>query len=228
MNICLIPARGGSKKNKNKNIKIFFNKPFLSFAIKTAIKSKIFSKVYVSTDSIMIANIAKKNGAKIPFIRPKKIASDKSKDLEVINHFLNHAKRKKIKIDTLCYLYPVTPLMSSKTLKRCYKILKNKNIPKVMTIGKFSHPIQRALIKKNNGEVSFFSKKYSSSRSQDLKDYYHDAGQCYWFNIKKFNLKKITKNLKTIGLELKQNEFKDVDTKDDLEMLKILYKFNKR
>ena len=98
MNICLIPARGGSKRIKNKNIKIFFNKPFLSFAIKTAIKSKIFSKVYVSTDSIMIANIAKKNGAKIPFIRPKKIASDKSKDLEVINHFLNHAKRKKINI----------------------------------------------------------------------------------------------------------------------------------
>ncbi len=228
MNICLIPARGGSKRIKNKNIKIFFKKPFLSFAIKTALKSKIFSKVYVSTDNIKIANIAKKNGAKIPFIRPKKISSDKSTDLDVINHFLNHVKRKKIKVDTLCYLYPVTPLLSAKTLKKCYKILKNKNIPKVMTIGKFSYPVQRALIKKRNGEVSFFSKKYSSSRSQDLKDYYHDAGQCYWFNIKKYNLQKISRNLKTIGLELKQNEFKDVDTKDDLEMLEILYKFNKR
>ena len=227
INVCLIPARSGSKRIKNKNIKYFFGKPLIAYAIEKALKCRLFNKVYVSTDSKKIASIANKYGAQIPFYRPKKFSNDKSSDNQVINHFLDFAKQKNLEIVNLCYLYPVTPLLTITTLKKSYQIIKKDKFQKVITIGKFSYPIQRALTKGSKEEIKFVSKKFSKYRSQELKDYYHDAGQCYWFNIKKLKDKRINNNLKTGGLELKPQEFHDVDTLEDLEVLKRLFKIKR-
>ena len=88
MNICLIPARIGSKRIKNKNIKIFHGKPLISYAIVNAKKSKLFKKIIVPTDSKIISSIAKKNGAEVPFLRPKKYSHDKATDEQVRRHFI--------------------------------------------------------------------------------------------------------------------------------------------
>ena len=128
MRVCLIPAREGSKRLKNKNIKIFFGKPLIAYSISTAIKSNLFDEIYVSTDSIKIANIAKKYGAKIPFLRPKKFSNDYADDRGVINHYLKFANLNKMKIDSLCYLYPTSPLVKISTLKRFIWMLLYKNL----------------------------------------------------------------------------------------------------
>jgi len=227
ISVCLIPARGGSKRIKNKNIKYFYGKPLIAYAIEKALNSKLFDKVYVSTDSKKIALIAKRYGAEIPFYRPKIFSNDESSDNQVINHFLDFVKQKNFVIGNLCYLYPVTPLLTITTLKKSYQIIKKGKFQKVIMIGKFSYPIQRALTKGPKQEIKFVSKKFSKFRSQELKDYYHDAGQCYWFNIKKLKNKKISNNLKTAGLELKSHEFHDVDTLEDLEVLKRLFKIKR-
>ena len=225
MKICLIPARRESKRLKNKNIKIFFGKPLIAYSILTAIKSNLFDEICVSTDSLKIANIAKKYGAKIPFLRPKKFSNDHAGDLDVINHYLKFANSNKMKIDLLCYLYPTSPLVKVSTLKKCMKLLIKSKVSKVITISKFSYPIERSLKKNNLGNIVPNDKKFFKKRSQDLRTYYQDAAQCYWYNLKNNNLKNQSWS-KTSALELKQSEIQDIDTLEDFKMAELLYKFN--
>ena len=98
-------------KIKKKNIKKFFGKPLISYAILNAKKTNLFQKIIVSTDSKIVTKIAIKNGAEVPFIRPKNLSNDKATDAQVRNHFLKYCKRKRINIEYLCYLYPTTPLL---------------------------------------------------------------------------------------------------------------------
>jgi pseudaminic acid cytidylyltransferase len=226
MDICLIPARSGSKRLKNKNITTFFGRPMISYPIKIALKSKLFNKVFVSTDSKKIAKISKIFGAETPFIRPKKLANDYATDINVLKHFISFIKKKGLNIRFLCYIYPVNPLLKVSTLKKCKKLLLNSKSEKIMTVGKFSYPIQRAL-KKNNisGDINFKENTNKGKRSQDLEAYYHDAAQCYWFDLRKIKNIADTK-IKTKAILLKNFEFLDVDTHEDLTNLKKIYKYN--
>ena len=102
--VCLIPARGGSKRIPRKNIKVFCGKPLISWSIECAIKSNLFSNIFVSTDDNEIAEEAKLSGAEIPFIRPAYLSDDQTKDIEVIDHFIKWSKSKDIKPNIICYL----------------------------------------------------------------------------------------------------------------------------
>jgi pseudaminic acid cytidylyltransferase len=227
LTVCVIPARGGSKRIKNKNIKNFNGKPLISYSIKTAINSKLFDKIIVSTDSTKIAKIAKKYGATVPFLRPKKLSNDFANDLQVINHYLDYNKKNKILVDCLCYLYATAPLIKVSTLVECHKKIKSSNYPRVMPVTKFNVPIQRALIKNKTGDTDFKNKQFLKYRSQDFEEHYHDAGQCYFYNIKEFTKQKFSLWPKTLGVELKRDEVVDIDTLDDFKMAEKLYKLNK-
>ena len=100
--IAIIPARGGSKRIKKKNIKLFFGRPMISYAIKNAIKSKLFDEVIVSTDDLEIKKIAKKFGASVPFLRPKKISGDFIPILDVISHAVKTVRPKYKNIFAVC------------------------------------------------------------------------------------------------------------------------------
>ena len=228
MKICLIPARSGSKRIKFKNILRLGGKPIISYSIEAAKKSKIFDKIIVYTDSSRIAEIAKKNGAIIPFLRPKKISNDTASDFDVVSHFFKYCKKTKIKLNYLCYLYPTAFLINKKILKNSFKILtKNKNCQKVITICEFKHPIERALQIDKNNNIKFKNKKFTHTRTQKLRSYFHDAAQCYWYNFKKIRKFKKNLNLKTKGLVLNELDFFDIDTPKDLVIAKKLYKLKK-
>jgi len=227
MIICLIPARKGSKRIKNKNIINFEGKPLIYYSIKNAIKSKIFDEIVVSTDSLEIAKIAEKYGAKVPFLRPKKISGSTATDIDVLKHYLNFSKQKKIKIDYLCYTYPTNPLLSVSTLHKCFKTLKEKKCQKVLTISKYEYPIQRALKKNKLGKIFFRESKYKNTTSQKLQTFYQDACQCYWYNLKKIKHFSNFEKFNTIGVELNNLDFVDLNSHDDLKKLKILFKLKK-
>ena len=216
MKVCLIPARSGSKRIKNKNIKLFFGKPLIYYSINAAKKSKVFDKIYVSTDKKNIGNIAKKYGAEVPFIRPKKISKDSTIDAEVINHFTKYCKKNNINIKYFCYIYPTAPLLSKKIIKNTFKILKKNKCYRVFTICKFPSKIERALKKNKKNQIAFKNKKFARTRSQNLKDYYYDAGQLYWYNFK-------SKNRKTIGYQLKDLEAVDINNMNDFNLAKKIY-----
>lgn len=219
-NVCLIPARGGSKRLPMKNIKLFCGKPLISWSIEVAKKSRLFEKIYVSTDNASIAKLAQQYGAEIPFMRPKELADDFTKDRQVREHFLMWMKSENINYDYLCYLYPTAPFITTETLKGCLDLLIESNASQSLTVTTFDYPAQRALKINKKGILNFNWKRYANSRSQDLKELLHDAGQCYFFNLKK------NENGEKVGYRLPRYLCQDIDNEEDLLMAEKLFKIN--
>ena len=116
-NIAIIPARSGSKGIKDKNIKLLNGKPLLAYSIEAAIKSKCFDTVFVSTDSIKYAEIAKQYGAEVPFLRSKKNSKDKSSAWDAVYETLLNYKNMGMNFDSFMYLQPTSPLRTEKNIK---------------------------------------------------------------------------------------------------------------
>ena len=165
--ICIIPARGGSKRIKNKNIKLFLGKPIIEYSIRTALESKIFDEVMVSTDCSNIAKISVKLGAKVPFMRSKINSDDYSTTLDVVNEVVKEYKKVNKNFSYICCLYPTAPFVNKDLLKEALKLLTLSKTDLVFPIIKFSYPIQRALTYNiQNSRVQFLNERYKNSRSQ--------------------------------------------------------------
>lgn len=181
MTICVIPARGGSKRIPKKNIKLFLGKPMIAYSIEAALASNIFSKVIVSTDDMEIISVAKEHGAEVPFKRPSSISTDRAGTLPVIQHAIQFLSDKGTPPDKVCCLYPTAPLIRSEDLVSGFEILNKSEYKFVFSVGRFKYPIQRALkIKDQNGGVEMFFPENKLARSQDLEVAYHDAGAFYF------------------------------------------------
>ena len=220
--ICIIPARSGSKRIKDKNIINFYNKPLISYSIKKAIRSKLFNKVIVSTDSKKIKKISEKFGAKVPFIRSKKLSNDKTGTMEVLIDAIK--KTNSVNEQFCCLFYPTSPLIKTSDLIKAFNILKSKkNADGIFTIAEYnSHPM-RSLIIKNNF-VNFKFSSYRKKNSNDLKKMYFDCGNFYFYRTKKILKKNI--NLKMLGFKIKSIRSIDINTHEDIKLAKILYKNN--
>lgn len=222
-NICIIPARGGSKRIPRKNIKEFLGKPIIAYSIQAALDSGLFDEVMVSTDDLEIADIAKKYGAKVPFMRSAKNSDDFATTFDVIEEVINYYKDQSIEFDNLCCLYSCAPFVSPKVLLRAYNQLTKKEFDTVFPIIAYSFPIQRAL-RVNQGKVSMILEANLNIRSQDLEERFHDAGQFYWCNtIEVLKRKKIlTPN--SGGIIITELEAQDIDTETDWKLAELKYK----
>ena len=213
MYLCIIPARSGSKRIKNKNIKKFFGYPIIKYSIDAAKKSKLFKKIIVSTDSAKIKKIALKYGASVPFLRSKKLSDDFTPLVKVLINALK-------KIDNLpkyfCLIYAAAPLIDKKDLKKSLSIIKknNSHVDSILSVCQYSQPIQRALQKNEKNYLEFVNKKYLFNRSQDLKEMYYDAALFCWFNTDRY-LKKNGRNLKTLPYLVEDNKTQDIDNQRD-------------
>lgn len=220
---CIIPARSGSKRIKNKNLKKFFGKPLIYYSIKLALKSKVFNDVIVSTDSKKIEKIAKNLGAKVPFLRSKKNSLDNAPIIDVLKEVVSKAK---IKEEYICCIYPTAPLLKVKDLKKGIKMI-NDNYDQIIAISEFVTPIQRAFIKYKKSFIKFINPKYKFSRSQDLNKTFFDTGTFAIYKNKNIiNYKKI-KNLKIGFVEIDRYSAVDINNNDDLDFAKFLFKFRK-
>tara|TARA_Y100000590_G_scaffold465793_1_gene639115 strand:+ start:8460 stop:9173 length:714 start_codon:yes stop_codon:yes gene_type:complete len=225
--ICIIPARAGSKRIKKKNIKLFFGKPIIGYSIETAIKSKCFDKVIVSTDSLEIAKISKKYRAEILFMRPKHLSNDKIPLAPVIKHSINQLRKMNIDFDNICVLTATAPILSYLHLKKSLKVFKKNNSKFLASVNLFNYPIQRALGLKKR-KLFMIDKKNFNTRSQDLAKTYHDAGQFYW--CKSDHFKKNSKILidDTTPYLLKNIESVDIDTPEDWQHAKNIFRISRR
>tara|TARA_B000000475_G_scaffold241280_1_gene211999 strand:- start:1158 stop:1838 length:681 start_codon:yes stop_codon:yes gene_type:complete len=222
-NLCIIPARGGSKRIPRKNIKLFLGKPIISYSIKAAIEFGLFDEIIVSTDDVEIAEISKKYGAKVPFLRTIKNSSDFATTYDVIEEVLKKYKSLNIEFDNICCLYPCAPFVDSNILNKAYEFLLNYQYDSVFPIIAYNYPIQRAL-KFNKNKIVMINEHNINFRSQDLEKSYHDAGQFYWCNVKKIlNSKKIfTKN--SGGIEISELSAQDIDNEIDWKLAQLKYK----
>jgi len=222
-NLAIIPARSGSKRIPNKNIKDFLGKPIISYTIKSAVSSNIFDEVMVSTDDKNIADISEQYGAVVPFYRSKETSNDFAIIADVVTEVLTNYKMQGKTFDNICILFATAPLITVARITESYKMLINDGFDSVFPVLKFSYPIQRAL-KIENKKLSFIEPENYEKRSQDLMPTYHDSGQFYWIKTSEFENQKtlFTKNAGAIILS--ETEAQDIDTEEDWKIAEIKFK----
>ena len=186
MNICVIPARGGSKRIPRKNIKEFNGKPIIAYSIEAAFESNCFDQVIVSTDDNEIKEVAKKYGAQVPFVRPEKLSNDTVGTIPVTKHAIEWMEQKNNYIKHVCCLYATAPFIKSKILTKAYQQLKDSSADYCFSVTSFTYPIQRAIKIIQRDKVEMFYPEYFNKQSQDLEEAYHDAGQFYWGKAQAF------------------------------------------
>lgn len=224
-NLAIIPARAGSKRIPRKNIKDFLGKPIIAYSIEAALKSKLFAEVMVSTDEHEIAEIAIKHGAKVPFLRSEANADDFAGTADVLIEVLEQYAKIGRAFDYACCIYPTAPLISTERLAKGFEqIVTNKN-DIVFPIVAFSYPVWRGLRLAPNGRTSMVWPEHLNSRSQDLEDTFHDAGQCYWFNIDSLKREKKLFTNNTAGIVLDQTEVQDIDNLTDWKLAQLKYAY---
>ena len=221
-NICIIPARGGSKRIPRKNIKPFLGKPIIAYSIQAALDSGLFDEIMVSTDDNEIAEIAKQYGAKVPFLRSEKNSDDFATTFDVIEEVINSYKANGVEFENLCCLYSCAPFVTGETLKSAKKLLIEKKFDTVFPILAFSFPIQRAL-RKSAGKISMIQEEHLTTRSQNLEERYHDAGQFYWCNSLKLLASKKILTSNTGGIIISELEAQDIDTETDWKLAELKY-----
>lgn len=222
-NICIIPARGGSKRIPKKNIKVFRGKPMIYWVIRAAFKSECFDKIIVSTDSLEIAEIVKNLGAEVPFLRPNNLSGDHSSVVDVVKHSIKEIKKELVDLQNICCLYATANLISYIDIKNSYDVFINENLNKILFAATlFEYPIQRALVLDKNNYASMLDKNNLYTRSQDLIETYHDAGQFYWGNCKSW-LK--TKNILDGGKAyiIPKWRVQDIDVLDDWDRAEMMH-----
>ena len=223
MNIAIIPARGGSKRIKRKNIRNFFGKPIIIYSIETALKSGLFENVMVSTEDEEIAHLAIQNGAEVPFFRSLKSADDYATTADVIIEVLEKYNELGITFDNICCLYATAPFVNAKRLLEGFEALNIKDINTVIPITEFEYPIFRSLKMDKKQNVSLIWPEYINTRSQDIKNTYHDAGQWYWIKVKAFQDDKNLINESSFGICLNKLEVQDIDDENDWKIAEIKY-----
>ena len=180
MRIAIIPARGGSKRIPKKNIKEFFGKPIMVWSIEAAKKCKLFDRIIVSTDNHEIASIAKQHGADVPFMRPKHLADDYTGTNAVVKDVIQNIHKNGEQVSYVCCIYATAPFISSEYLIKAYQDLITQNKSYAFSVTTFSFPVERSFVINQSNEIENLFPDMTLSRSQDLQEVYHDAGQFYW------------------------------------------------
>ena len=223
MNLAIIPARIGSKRIKNKNIKNFEGKPIIYYSILAAKLSGIFDKVIVSTDSLKIASISKKYGADVPFLRSKELSKDNIGIIEVISKVLKKLKIKPNLSTKVCCIYPTAPMLNKNFLIKGYKKL-TQNYDYVLSVKREDSRILRGFYI-NKKTIIPINKKTKDIRSQNLKNLYLDAGQFCWGFAKSWLSNKGCHELKSTFVDIPDKYVQDIDTIEDWK--KAIIKFRK-
>lgn len=223
-NLAIIPARGGSKRIPRKNIKDFMGKPIIAYSIEAAIQSNLFDEVMVSTDDLGIADIAKRHGAKVPFMRSPENSNDYAGTIDVILEVIKKYNELELSFDNLCCLYPTAPFVTSERLNEAFNML-GKDIDASFTIVQYSYPVQRSLRVNSNGFVEMNFPQYRTKRSQDLQRIYHDAGQFYFIKIPVLLKEKTLWCKRVAPIILSELEVQDLDTETDWKIAELKYAF---
>lgn len=221
--IAIITARGGSKRIPKKNIRDFCGKPILAYSIEAALKSQAFDEVMVSTDSEEIAEIARKEGAEVPFFRSEKTANDYATTADVLLEVIEEYQKRGMEFETGCCIYPTAPFITASKLKEGMKLLKEQKADSVMPIVQYSFPPQRGVEVKDGLIKVKFPEQYMM-RSQDLEPIYHDVGQFYCFSIEQFLKSGKVVGDKCVPIIVSDLEVQDIDNEEDWKLAEMKFK----
>jgi N-acylneuraminate cytidylyltransferase len=224
--VAIITARGGSKRIPKKNIKDFFGKPMLNYAINACKESDIFSEIMVSTDSDEIADIARQCGAEVPFMRSQKTASDYATTFEVLEEVVTLYKERGKEFLNVCCVYPCVPFLTGDILKDAYQQLKSFNTASLMPVCQYPVPIEWAMDIEEDILIPH-DQNAQLIRSQDLKPKYFDVGMFYFARTVAMLEERRIAPHPTKAYIIEEHRIQDIDTAEDWNMAEMKYKLYK-
>lgn len=223
MNVCIIPARGGSKRIPRKNIRKFCGKPMIAWSIEAAIYSKCFDRIIVSTDDYEIADVSEKCGAEVPFMRPPELADDYASTTAVIAHAVQWQNDHNAAPDNVCCIYATAPFVQAKDINRGLDLLLSSKADFAFSVTGYDFPIQRAVRITRDEQVEMFQPEHFNTRSQDLEEAWHDAGQFYWGSASAWLQGKAIFGSKSKAVFLPRYRAQDIDTPEDWKRAEQLF-----
>ena len=223
--LAVIPARAGSKRIKNKNIKLFHGKPIISYPISELIKSNIFKKIFVSTEEKSIKTISQKYGASVNFLRPKSLSKDSVPISLVLKNVISEFEKKKEICDEIWLVYACNPLLSKKDIiSASSRFNKTSKLYPMITLKEFEAPIEWAFEKKNY-IFKFISRKNLYKDSKKLKKKYFESASFVIYTRRHILNNK--KHFKYYGYLMKFSNAIDIDSEKDWRRALKLYKIKK-
>lgn len=224
--IAIIPARGGSKRIANKNIIDFCGKPMIQYVLEAAKESNLFDKIHVSTDDEKIAEVVIEAGFEVDFYRPGQLADDETPLMPVLKYVVDtYEKRGKI-FDQVCLIMATNPLIDSNDINAMVKVFeKNNSKSPVLGIVEYPAPIEWAFEYFPHGKLNPLQPGMFATRSQDLTERYYDAG-CIAIYSNSFVTASegAGDDMNYLGYKLPKYKGIDIDTLEDLQFAKIIYK----
>jgi N-acylneuraminate cytidylyltransferase len=221
-NICVIPARGGSKRIPRKNIAPFCGRPMMSWSLGAALSSGVFDRIVVSTDDAEIADIARAEGAEVPFLRPPELSDDTTTTISVIRHAIETLYENKVRPDFVCCLYATAPFLRADDLRAAKDLSASADF--VIPVGRFPAPVQRALATDADGNLRMLSPENYTTRSQDLQETFFDAGQFYWARTEAWINGVSPFDQRVAPLLLPRGRVQDIDTPEDWAFAELLFR----
>ena len=221
--LCIIPARGGSKRIPHKNIALFNGEPIISYSIKAVQESGIADEIMVSTDDQAIADIAIKYGAKVPFFRDASTSNDKAGVAAVLVEVVNEYKKRGMEFDYVLSVYATQPLLKPENLVKAFEQLSTtEGAESICTVEAYSYPPQRATIIVD-GELKQLHPENYYARSQDLQKIYHDCNQFFLFKTYALMRDQKLYTEHTLPFILAESESQDIDTMEDWKLMEMKY-----
>lgn len=221
--LAVIPARGGSKRIPDKNIRDFCGLPMLVWSIRAAQQSHCFDRIIVSTDDEKIAEIAKAAGADVPFMRSEDLSDDHTGTTAVVKDAIEQLTAQGEHYETTCCIYATAPFIRPADLVSALQQL-DSNTDYVFSAASFSFPVQRALIKNNDNSVRPMFAECIGERSQDLEEAIHDAGQFYWGKRQAWLAAKPVFSGNSKAFMLPRCRVQDIDTEEDWQRAELMMK----
>lgn len=224
MKLAVIPARGGSKRIPRKNIKLFGGKPMVAWSIEAALQSGCFDRVLVSTDDPEIAQVAQAHGAEVPFVRPPELSDDHTGTIPVIAHATQWQADHGTPAAQVCCIYATAPFVQAQDLQRGLALLQSSDADYAFSVTSYAFPIQRAVLITPDQRVGMFQPDQFNTRSQDLEEAWHDAGQFYWGQAAAWLAQKPLFTQQAIAVRLPRHRVQDIDTPEDWTRAEWMFK----
>ncbi len=228
MKVAIIPARGGSKRIPGKNIREFAGKPMICHSIECALESNLFDRVIVSTDDDEISDVARAAGAEVPFRRPANISDDHTITGDVIAHAIEWQRQSGVEPTAICCIYATAPFIRQDDLRSALKLFESGDWSFVFAATSFVFPIQRSFQSNDDGGLEMFFPEHFTTRSQDLPEALHDAGQFYWGKPQAWlDGERIFGENSTV-VSIPSWRVQDIDTLEDWERAEIMWQVLKK
>lgn len=233
----IIPARGGSKRMRGKNVRKLDGEPLIAYTIKAALNTNIFDKLMISTEDDEIAEIAEDYNANVPFMRPKELATDEAQLKDVTKHVIERYKKKGEEFDEVMVLPPTSPLRNANDIVNSFEKFERNESNYLISIAEYQFPPVRAFEKTENEYIESYwvrqsyvpkdNKESLFKRSQDYPEFYADCASIYLMDVDAFMSDHTFHGDKCLGYCMPPERAIDIDEKFNFKVAELLLKNQK-